>query len=69
MNARFTFYCHTNRVNGKRYVGQTVDTMEGRWKEHVSAARQNRGARIFGAAIHAARQPSMRFNLLAPRAA
>ena len=51
MNARFTLYCHTNRVNGKRYVGQTTDTMGGRWKEHVSAAKQHRGARLLGAAI------------------
>jgi len=28
---RLTFYCHTDEVNGKRYVGQTVDTMERRW--------------------------------------
>ena len=51
MTTRFTIYCHTNKVNGKRYVGQTVDTMEGRWKEHVSAARQRRGGRLIGAAI------------------
>ena len=51
MNARYTFYCHTNKVNGKRYVGQTVDTMEVRWKGHVSAAKQYRGSRILGAAI------------------
>jgi hypothetical protein len=24
---RFTIYRHTNLVNGKRYVGQTVDTV------------------------------------------
>ena len=51
MNVRFTIYCHTNKVNGKRYVGQTIDTMEERWKEHVSAAKQHRGAPLFGAAI------------------
>jgi group I intron endonuclease len=36
---RFTIYCHTNRVNGKRYVGQTVYTMEKRWGDHVSTAK------------------------------
>lgn len=51
MNARFTFYCHTNKVNGKRYVGQTTDTMEERWKQHVWAAKQNIGARILGYSI------------------
>lgn len=52
MNPRkFTIYCHTNKVNGKPYVGQTVDSMEGRWKEHLSAAKKNRGSRIFGHAI------------------
>ena len=51
MTDRFHIYRHTNKVNGKRYVGQTVDTVDGRWKEHVSASRQGRGARVFGAAI------------------
>lgn len=37
----FTIYCHINRVNGKRYVGQTVDTVE-RWKAHLRAARDHR---------------------------
>ena len=44
-------YCHTNRVSGKRYIGQTVDTVEGRWREHLSAAKANRGSPALGAAI------------------
>ncbi len=36
---RFTIYCHTNRVNGKRYVGQTVYSMEKRWGDHVALAK------------------------------
>ena len=51
MTRKFTIYCHTNTVNGKSYVGQTVDSMEGRWREHLSAAKQNRGARLLGQAI------------------
>lgn len=50
-SVRRTIYCHTNRVSGKRYVGQTVDTMEGRWREHLSAAKANRGSPALGAAI------------------
>lgn len=46
-----TIYCHTNRANGKRYVGQTVDSMEQRWTEHVYAAKHGRGCPILGAAI------------------
>ena len=46
-----TLYCHTNRVNGKCYVGQTVDTMDERWREHLSAAKANRGSPALGAAI------------------
>jgi group I intron endonuclease len=31
----FTIYCHTNKVNGKRYVGQTKQSMAQRWDVHV----------------------------------
>ncbi len=51
MPGRFTIYCHTNQVNGKRYIGQTVCSMEKRWGEHVTAARGGSGCRVFGAAI------------------
>jgi group I intron endonuclease len=47
----FSIYCAANRVNGKLYVGQTVGTVDVRWKEHVSAAKRNEGCRVFGAAI------------------
>jgi group I intron endonuclease len=53
VTAKFTIYCHTNRVNGKRYVGQTLSTMEKRWTAHVSVAKCNRGrqTRLLSAAI------------------
>lgn len=51
MTIRFTIYCHTNKVNGKQYVGQTTWTVEDRWKEHVAAAKFHQGCRVFGAAI------------------
>lgn len=52
MAPRFTIYCHTNRVNGKRYVGQTVYSMEKRWADHISASKaQKGGSRVFAAAI------------------
>jgi group I intron endonuclease len=28
-------YCITNKVNGKKYVGQTITTLEKRWKDHL----------------------------------
>lgn len=28
----YTVYCHTNRINGKRYVGITSTSVERRWK-------------------------------------
>lgn len=31
----FTIYCHTNRRNGKAYVGWTSSTMEKRWRGHI----------------------------------
>jgi group I intron endonuclease len=50
--SRFTIYCHTNRVNGKRYVGQTVYSMEKRWSEHVSRTKNGlRGCTVFQRAI------------------
>jgi group I intron endonuclease len=52
MTCRFTIYCHTNRVNGKRYVGQTMYSMEKRWTDHVSAAKTSKnGSRVFARAI------------------
>lgn len=32
-------YCHTNKINGLRYVGYTTGKMKKRWKDHIYAAR------------------------------
>lgn len=51
-SARFTIYCHTNCVNGKRYVGQTVYSMEKRWGDHVANAKGIKiGSPVFTRAI------------------
>jgi group I intron endonuclease len=44
-------YCHTNRITGKSYVGQTVDTMEKRWGAHCRAAR-HKSSLVFARSIH-----------------
>jgi predicted GIY-YIG superfamily endonuclease len=44
-----SIYCIVNLVNGKRYVGQTINPRK-RWREHVNAARKGRG-QLLGAAI------------------
>jgi group I intron endonuclease len=49
---RFTIYCHTNRVNGKRYVGQTVHSMEKRWGNHIARTKtSDRRSPVFANAI------------------
>jgi group I intron endonuclease len=36
-------YLVTNKVNGKQYVGQTVQTLKKRWGSHGSDAKRGRG--------------------------
>jgi group I intron endonuclease len=49
---RFTIYCHTCRVSGKKYVGMTSTTMDQRWLRHVAESRkQKSGCWAFHAAI------------------
>jgi group I intron endonuclease len=51
---RFVIYVHINRVNGKKYVGQTRNGLEYRWRDHVARAKTKddaHGCRAFHAAI------------------
>lgn len=48
---RFIIYCHTNRMNGKKYVGQTKYSLEHRWSGHVHAALKRGGRTAFCNAI------------------
>jgi group I intron endonuclease len=36
-------YLVTNLINGKKYVGQTIQTLKKRWSSHGSDAKRNRG--------------------------
>lgn len=35
-------YCITNNINGKRYIGQTMRTIEDRYSDHIRKSRYNR---------------------------
>lgn len=36
----FSVYCLENRVNGMRYIGQTCQTLNGRWGSHRTEAKR-----------------------------
>lgn len=40
-------YCVRNIINEKKYVGKTVQSLEDRWKAHVSLAYSERGWNIY----------------------
>jgi hypothetical protein len=42
-------YVITNKINGKRYVGQTIQSMEARWSKHCSIYKANKGMPIVNA--------------------
>lgn len=39
-----TIYKHTNRINGKSYIGKTVNTMDRRWKQHIKESKSPKTA-------------------------
>jgi hypothetical protein len=39
-------YLITNKINGKRYVGQTIQTLDQRWSKHCSVSSANCGMPI-----------------------
>lgn len=41
-------YCATNKINNKKYIGQTINTLEERIRGHFTFARLNKeGCRLF----------------------
>lgn len=47
-NGQYCIYCHTNKINGKKYIGQTKLPLEIRWGKH---GEKYKGSRHFCAAI------------------
>jgi hypothetical protein len=41
-NAYGVVYLITNRINGKKYVGVTMSTLEKRWEKHIKKSRSGR---------------------------
>jgi len=45
-------YCITNQVNGKQYIGQTRESVEVRWKQHLRDSKVKRKSQILYSAIN-----------------
>jgi group I intron endonuclease len=50
-NNKMIIYKITNKINGKRYIGQTQNTISARWSQHVHNAVKKKGRSILSEAI------------------
>lgn len=57
-------YLITNKVNGKQYIGQTIRTIEERWKGHISASKCQKDNNYFHNAIRKYGESSFEVSLL-----
>mgnify|MGYP002580750181 FL=1 len=57
-------YLITNKINGKQYIGQTIRTIEERWKGHISASKHQKDNNYFHNAIQKYGESSFEISLL-----
>ena len=53
-NSKGVIYCYTNKINGKRYVGQTINELKTRHRLHMNAVRFTSNKRDNETPIHRA---------------
>lgn len=57
-------YLVTNKINGKQYIGQTIRTIEERWKGHISTSKHQKDNNYFHNAIQKYGESSFEISLL-----
>ena len=53
-NSKGVIYCYTNKINGKRYIGQTINELKTRHRLHMNAVRFTSNKRDNETPIHRA---------------